>query len=144
MVLIRERGGDLVRVPESFPSGPAFLTTESGSLKAWVGVGGSPESVARAAHYGLPLVLAIIGGDPRRFGPYIDPYRRALSEFGHAAQLVRRHDEALTRGYPRRGAWSKVASRSSDTIKLRLLQPNLLVEDVDRRSSVNTHVDVIR
>ena len=56
-----------------------FPTTESGSVKAWVGVGGSPESVVRAAHYGLPLVLAIIGGDPRRFGPYIDLYRRALA-----------------------------------------------------------------
>jgi probable LLM family oxidoreductase len=60
-----------------------YPTTESGSVKAWVGVGGSPESVVRAAHHGLPLVLAIIGGDPRRFGPYVDLYRRALSEFGH-------------------------------------------------------------
>ena len=60
-----------------------FPTTESGSVKAWVGVGGSPESVVRAAHYGLPLVLAIIGGDPRRFAPYVDLYRRALAEFGH-------------------------------------------------------------
>jgi alkanesulfonate monooxygenase SsuD/methylene tetrahydromethanopterin reductase-like flavin-dependent oxidoreductase (luciferase family) len=41
-----------------------FPTTESGSLKAWVGVGGSPESVVRAGHYGLPLVLAIIGETP--------------------------------------------------------------------------------
>lgn len=59
-----------------------FPTTESGSLRAWVGVGGSPESVVRAAHHGLPLVLAIIGGDPRRFRPFIDLYRRALTEFG--------------------------------------------------------------
>jgi probable LLM family oxidoreductase len=68
-----------------------FPTTESGSLKAWVGVGGSPESVVRAAHYGLPLVLAIIGGDPRRFGPYIDLYRQALSEFGHTALPIAVH-----------------------------------------------------
>ena len=68
-----------------------FPTTESGSVKAWVGVGGSPESVVRAAHYGLPLVLAIIGGDPRRFGPYVDLYRRALSEFGHAARPIAIH-----------------------------------------------------
>ncbi len=60
-----------------------YPTTESGSLKAWVGVGGSPESVVRAAHYGLPLVIAIIGGDPRRFAPYVDLYKRALEEFGH-------------------------------------------------------------
>jgi probable LLM family oxidoreductase len=68
-----------------------YPTTESGSLNAWVGVGGSPESVVRAARYGLPLVLAIIGGDPRRFGPYIDLYRQALSEFGHGALPIAIH-----------------------------------------------------
>ncbi|WP_205528647.1 LLM class flavin-dependent oxidoreductase [Desertimonas flava] len=56
--------------------------TESGSLTTWVGVGGSPESVVRAAHYGLPLMLAIIGGDSARFRPYVDLYHRALDEFG--------------------------------------------------------------
>jgi probable LLM family oxidoreductase len=59
-----------------------YPTTESGSLKTWVGVGGSPESVVRAARHGLPLMLAIIGGDPRRFEPYADLYRRALVEYG--------------------------------------------------------------
>jgi probable LLM family oxidoreductase len=59
-----------------------YPTTESGSLKTWVGVGGSPESVVRAASYRLPLMLAIIGGDPRRFSPYVELYRRALKEFG--------------------------------------------------------------
>jgi probable LLM family oxidoreductase len=68
-----------------------FPTTESGSLKAWVGVGGSPESVVRAAHYDLPLVLAIIGGNPRRFAPFIDLYRQALSEFGHADRAIAVH-----------------------------------------------------
>jgi alkanesulfonate monooxygenase SsuD/methylene tetrahydromethanopterin reductase-like flavin-dependent oxidoreductase (luciferase family) len=68
-----------------------YPTTEPGSLKAWVGVGGSPESVVRAAHYGLPLVLAIIGGDPRRFGPYIELYRQAISEFGHGALPIAVH-----------------------------------------------------
>jgi probable LLM family oxidoreductase len=68
-----------------------YPTTESGSLTAWVGVGGSPESVVRAAHYGLPLVLAIIGGDPRRFRPYIDLYRRALTEFGHGDRPIAVH-----------------------------------------------------
>jgi len=52
----------------------AYPTTESGSLRAWVGVGGSPESVVRAARYGFPLVLAIIGGPPRRFAPYVELY----------------------------------------------------------------------
>ena len=68
-----------------------FPTTESGSLKAWVGVGGSPESVVRAAHYGLPLVLAIIGGDPLRFRPFIDLYRRALTEFGQGELPIAVH-----------------------------------------------------
>ena len=53
---------------------------ERGTLKTWVGVGGSPESVVRAARYGLPLTLAIIGGDPRRFAPYVALYRRTLLE----------------------------------------------------------------
>jgi probable LLM family oxidoreductase len=56
--------------------------TESGTLKTWVGVGGSPESVVRAARYKLPLMLAIIGGDPRRFEPYVDLYHRALKQMG--------------------------------------------------------------
>ena len=46
-----------------------FPPIESGQLKAWVGVGGSPESVVRAARHDLPLALAIIGGDPKRFRP---------------------------------------------------------------------------
>jgi probable LLM family oxidoreductase len=49
-------------------------------LRAWVGVGGSPQSVVRAARYGLPLMLAIIGGDPLRFAPFTDLYRRALDQ----------------------------------------------------------------
>ncbi|MFP7834976.1 LLM class flavin-dependent oxidoreductase [Marisediminicola sp. LYQ134] len=57
-----------------------FPTTESGSLKTWIGVGGSPESVVRAARYGLPLMLAIIGGDPQRFAPYVDLFHRALAQ----------------------------------------------------------------
>jgi probable LLM family oxidoreductase len=59
-----------------------FPPIESGSLKTWIGVGGSPESVVRAARYGLPLMLAIIGGDPKRFANYVDLYHRALNHFG--------------------------------------------------------------
>jgi alkanesulfonate monooxygenase SsuD/methylene tetrahydromethanopterin reductase-like flavin-dependent oxidoreductase (luciferase family) len=47
-----------------------------------VGVGGSPESVVRAARYRFPLTLAIIGGDPRRFAPYVKLYHRALAQLG--------------------------------------------------------------
>jgi probable LLM family oxidoreductase len=69
----------------------AYPTTESGSMLAWVGVGGSPESVVRAARYGFPLVLAIIGGAPRRFAPYVELYHRALSEFGYSDRPVAVH-----------------------------------------------------
>jgi len=55
---------------------------ESGRLRTWVGVGGSPESVIRAARYNLPLMLAIIGGNPRRFAPFAALYRRTLGQFG--------------------------------------------------------------
>ena len=51
-------------------------------LGVWIGVGGSPESVVRAARYGIPLVLAIIGGPAYRFVPFADLYRRALGELG--------------------------------------------------------------
>ena len=69
----------------------AYPTTESGSMRAWVGVGGSPQSVVRAARYGFPLVLAIIGGPPRRFAPYVELYHRALAEFGHSERPVAVH-----------------------------------------------------
>ena len=58
-----------------------YPRTESGSLKTWIGVGGSPESVVRAARLGLPLMVAIIGGDSTRFLPLIDLYHRALAQF---------------------------------------------------------------
>jgi probable LLM family oxidoreductase len=57
-----------------------YPRTEGGHIRTWVGVGGSPESVVRAARYGLPLVLAIIGGDPERFAPYVDLFHRALAQ----------------------------------------------------------------
>jgi len=68
-----------------------FPPVENGRLRTWVGVGGSPESVVRAAHYDLPLMLAIIGGDPKRFRPYVDLYHRAFMQFGRPAQPVGVH-----------------------------------------------------
>ncbi len=59
-----------------------FPPVDSGRLKTWVGVGGSPQSVIRAAKYGMPLMLAIIGGDPNRFKPYVDLYLQALGQLG--------------------------------------------------------------
>lgn len=57
-----------------------YPKTERGKLDVWIGVGGSPESVVRAARYRMPLMLAIIGGDPARFAPYVDLYRNALAQ----------------------------------------------------------------
>ena len=59
-----------------------YPKTESGRLTTWIGVGGTPQSAMRAAQYGMPMMLAIIGGDPRRFGPFADLYRRALRDMG--------------------------------------------------------------
>ncbi len=68
-----------------------FPPIESGRLKTWIGVGGSPESVVRAARYSLPLMLAIIGGDPARFKPYVDLYRRAFAQLGEAVLPIGVH-----------------------------------------------------
>ena len=64
---------------------------ETGALKTWIGVGGSPESVVRAAHYDFPLALAIIGGDPKRFKPYVDLYHRAFTQFSRPAKEIAVH-----------------------------------------------------
>ena len=68
-----------------------FPKTASGRLDTWVGVGGSPQSVVRAAQYGLPLMLAIIGGPAARFAPYVDLYRRAAEQAGTTAHPVGMH-----------------------------------------------------
>jgi probable LLM family oxidoreductase len=68
-----------------------FPKTESGRLNTWVGVGGTPQSVVRTAHYGLPLMIAIIGGSPERFAPYIDLYERAADKFATTAHPVGMH-----------------------------------------------------
>jgi probable LLM family oxidoreductase len=68
-----------------------FPPIEKGRLRTWIGVGGSPESVVRAAHYDLPLMLAIIGGDPKRFRPFVDLYHRAFAQFGKPVQPVGIH-----------------------------------------------------
>ncbi len=68
-----------------------FPQVEGGPLRTWIGVGGSPESVVRAARYNLPLMLAIIGGDPKRFAPYVDLSKRAHAHFGTAMQPIGVH-----------------------------------------------------
>ncbi len=60
-------------------------------LPAWVAVGGTPESVVRAAKYGLPVMLAIIGGHPSRFAPFADLHRRSVEEHGFSPQPLGVH-----------------------------------------------------
>ncbi|MFC3124929.1 LLM class flavin-dependent oxidoreductase [Pseudoroseomonas globiformis] len=60
-------------------------------LGAWVGVGGSPQSVVRAARHGLPMMLAVIGGDPQRFRPFVDLYRQACEKLDQPALPVGVH-----------------------------------------------------
>jgi len=66
-------------------------TMRPGGIPTWIGVGGSPNSVVRAARYGLPLMLAIIGGQPERFAGHVDLYYRALEQFGLPVQPVGQH-----------------------------------------------------
>ncbi len=68
-----------------------YPKTESGHLDTHVGVGGSPESIIRAARYGFPLMLAIIGGAPDRFVPYVELYRRAAADLGTVAHPIGMH-----------------------------------------------------
>ncbi|MCX4511184.1 LLM class flavin-dependent oxidoreductase [Streptomyces sp. NBC_01619] len=66
-----------------------------GGIPTWIGVGGSPNSVVRAARYGLPLMLAVIGGRPQRFAGHVELYHRTLEQFGHAMQPVAQHSLGL-------------------------------------------------
>jgi probable LLM family oxidoreductase len=68
-----------------------FPPLDKPPLKTWIGVGGSPQSVVRAAHYDLPLMLAIIGGDPRRFMQFIDLYKRAYGQLGRPVKPIGLH-----------------------------------------------------
>lgn len=66
-------------------------TGHDGGIPTWIGVGGSPQSVVRAAAHGLPLMLAIIGGEPARFAPYIDLFHRAADQLEIPRQKVGVH-----------------------------------------------------
>jgi probable LLM family oxidoreductase len=68
-----------------------FPPVENGPLTTWVAVGGSPESVIRAARHGLDLMLAIIGGSVERFTPFVELYHRALDQLGQPQGRVGFH-----------------------------------------------------
>lgn len=65
-----------------------YPRSQQGPLPVWIGVGGTPESIVRAGRLGLPVALAIIGGDPARFRPLVDLYRRSLAEHGHDPDAI--------------------------------------------------------
>ena len=75
------------RTRASLTNQQVYPKTEHGSISLRVGVGGSPESVVRAARLGIPIALAIIGGDPGRFAPFAKLYRDQLRGFGHDTSL---------------------------------------------------------
>jgi probable LLM family oxidoreductase len=58
-------------------------------LPIWLGVGGTPQSFARAGALGLPLMVAIIGGEPRRFRPLIDLYRETGKRYGYSPDQLK-------------------------------------------------------
>src|SRR5947209_10121614 len=68
---------------------PVFPRPVQDPLPVWIAVGGHPESVVRAGRLGLPLALAIIGGEPRRFVPLVDLYRQAGRRPGHDPAKLR-------------------------------------------------------
>ncbi|MSR98652.1 LLM class flavin-dependent oxidoreductase [Arthrobacter sp. BL-252-APC-1A] len=68
-----------------------YPQTGHGRIPTWIAVGGTPQSVVRAAHYELPLMLAIIGGEPARFTPFVSLYKRALKEFGKPSLPIGAH-----------------------------------------------------
>ncbi|MFJ9805492.1 LLM class flavin-dependent oxidoreductase [Streptomyces wuyuanensis] len=67
----------------------------SGGIPTWIGVGGSPHSVVRAAGYGLPLMMAIIGGRPQRFEGHVKLYQQALQQAGHEPLPIGQHSLGL-------------------------------------------------
>ncbi|MFM6982435.1 MAG: LLM class flavin-dependent oxidoreductase [Microbacteriaceae bacterium] len=79
------------RTRASLTNQHVYPKTERGSIPLRVGVGGSPESVVRAARLGVPMALAIIGGDPARFAPFAKLYRDALEQFGREQLPVSIH-----------------------------------------------------
>jgi probable LLM family oxidoreductase len=94
-LLDADRKGEAVswqgKTRASIPGLRVYPRTERGSITTWIGVGGSPESVARAARYGLPIMLAIIGGDPRRFIPYVELFHKLVTESGKTRLPIGAH-----------------------------------------------------
>src|SRR5690606_16351180 len=76
------------RLRPSIADRPVHPRPAQDPLPVWVAVGGNPPSVLRAASLGLPMALAIIGGQPARFAPLVELHREAVERAGHAALPV--------------------------------------------------------
>ena len=119
-----------------------------GELPIWVAVGGSPESAARAGTLGLPMALAIIGGRPERFAPFVEVFRDAARQAGHGplsvginshAYIAETREQAAEEFFPsyaammnaigRERGWSEV--RRPDFDALRTLHGALVVGSVE-------------
>ena len=88
---------------------------ESGPIPAWIGVGGNPSSVIRAARLGFSLALAIIGGPPARFAPYAQLFEQALEKFGRPPLPVLVHSPghiAATTAQAKAESWPRTACRA--------------------------------
>ena len=117
-----------------------FPPVEDGALRTWVGVGGSPRSVLRAAGYGLPLMLAIIGGSPARFRPYVDLHRRAYAELVRPAAAVGVHSPghvAATDAQAREELWPHF-QRQNAKIGAERGWPPMRREDFEREADAGS------
>ena len=106
------------------------------ALPTWVGVGGSPESVLRAARYGFSLMLAIIGGPPARFAPFSRLFREAISRLGQPPRPVGVHapghvaatdEQAVEEFWPR---WLETIRRVSQERGFRVPTRETFMRDV--------------
>jgi len=79
------------KLTQSLKDVEVYPPVEDPPLTTWVAVGGSPESVIRAARHGLDLMLAIIGGSVERFTPFVQLYHRALDQLGQPQRRVGYH-----------------------------------------------------
>jgi len=90
-----------------------YPIVDGAPLYTWIGVGGSPESVVRAARYGFPLMLAIIGGSPARFASFVQLYEKALEKAGRPMLRVGAHSPghvAVTDEQAREELWPHYAA----------------------------------
>ncbi|KRO16847.1 LLM class flavin-dependent oxidoreductase [Lacticaseibacillus saniviri] len=72
-----------------------YPKTESGQLETYIGIGGSPESIIRAARFGYKVIIAIIGGQADRFKPYVDLYHAAAEKLGMPEYPVAVHSHGF-------------------------------------------------